>query len=109
VDERVVNLALFFPGPERVEIREEAAPAPGACQVLIRTWQSVISSGAEMMIYRGYAPADKAADEVIPFIEHFSRILCEKIPGEIATKNIQRLTVRLWENKITWAAFQLER
>jgi 6-pyruvoyltetrahydropterin/6-carboxytetrahydropterin synthase len=44
-----------------------------------------------------------------PSIEHFSRILCEALNGDIQAPNIRVLTVRLWENDIAWAAYRLER
>lgn len=44
-----------------------------------------------------------------PSIEHFSRILCRSLNESIKAANIQALTVRLWENEIAWASFQIER
>jgi 6-pyruvoyltetrahydropterin/6-carboxytetrahydropterin synthase len=44
-----------------------------------------------------------------PSIEHFSRILCEAIDAQISAPNISTLAVRLWENEIAWAAYQLKR
>jgi 6-pyruvoyltetrahydropterin/6-carboxytetrahydropterin synthase len=43
-----------------------------------------------------------------PSIEHFSRILCETLSLKIENR-IKRITVRLWENAIAWAAYQVER
>lgn len=44
-----------------------------------------------------------------PSIEHFSRILCQALAAHIHASNIHTLTVKLWENEIAWAAFQLKR
>jgi 6-pyruvoyltetrahydropterin/6-carboxytetrahydropterin synthase len=44
-----------------------------------------------------------------PSIEHFSRILCEALNKRISALNISAFTVKLWENEIAWAAYQLER
>ncbi len=44
-----------------------------------------------------------------PSIEHFSRILCEVLNKRISALNISAFTVKLWENEIAWAAYQLER
>jgi 6-pyruvoyltetrahydropterin/6-carboxytetrahydropterin synthase len=44
-----------------------------------------------------------------PSIEHFSSILCQSLSGEIHAPNIRRITVKLWENAIGWASFELER
>lgn len=44
-----------------------------------------------------------------PSIEHFSRILCQALAGEIQASNIRIMRVKLWENDIAWAAYQMER
>lgn len=44
-----------------------------------------------------------------PSIEHFTRILCEKLNKSIRAKNITGLTVRIWENAIAWSAYEMER
>jgi 6-pyruvoyltetrahydropterin/6-carboxytetrahydropterin synthase len=44
-----------------------------------------------------------------PSIEHFTRILCQEFNERIQAPNIRRLTVKLWENEIAWAAYRLER
>jgi 6-pyruvoyltetrahydropterin/6-carboxytetrahydropterin synthase len=44
-----------------------------------------------------------------PSIEHFARILCAGLNGEIHAANIGAVEVRLWENEIAWAAYRLER
>ena len=58
--------AIFFTAPHQVEIREEPLPAGGPGQVLIRSLLSAISPGTELLIYRGQAPANMAADATIP-------------------------------------------
>ncbi len=57
--------SLWFVEPKRIEVREEPTPKPGAGQVLVRTALSGISSGTEMLIYRGEMPRGMAADESI--------------------------------------------
>jgi 2-desacetyl-2-hydroxyethyl bacteriochlorophyllide A dehydrogenase len=57
--------SLFFTAPRRIEICEEPLPALAAGQVLVQTIASAISPGTEMLIYRGQAPAEMAADETI--------------------------------------------
>ncbi len=44
-----------------------------------------------------------------PSIEHFSRILCQALASAIHAINIQHITLRLWENDIAWAAYEMER
>lgn len=46
---------------------------------------------------------------VNPSIELFSRLLCTTLDREILAPNIQRVIVRLWENDVAWAAYQVER
>ncbi len=54
--------SLYFVGPQKIELREEEIPAPGAGQALVRGLASAISSGTEIMIYKGQAPQGLAAD-----------------------------------------------
>ncbi len=59
------RLALYFAAPHRVEVHEEHLPAPGAGQMLVQALISAISSGTEMLIYRGEAPTDLPVDATI--------------------------------------------
>ncbi|MDX1489983.1 MAG: 6-carboxytetrahydropterin synthase [Pseudohongiellaceae bacterium] len=43
-----------------------------------------------------------------PSIEHFSRILCEKLLASIKTPESGQLRVKLWENESCWAAYVKE-
>ena len=54
---------LWFVEPGRVEVREHTLAAPGPGQVLLRTLYSGISSGTELLAYRGQLPADMALDD----------------------------------------------
>lgn len=47
---------IYFTAPRQVEIREEQLPAPAAGQFLVETVVSAISSGTEMLVYRGQFP-----------------------------------------------------
>lgn len=42
-----------------------------------------------------------------PSIEHLSRILCQTMAAQIRAKNLNAVTVKLWENEIAWAAYRL--
>jgi 6-pyruvoyltetrahydropterin/6-carboxytetrahydropterin synthase len=44
-----------------------------------------------------------------PSIENFSRILCQSFDRAIRAANICYLSVRLWENEVAWAEFEMER
>jgi 2-desacetyl-2-hydroxyethyl bacteriochlorophyllide A dehydrogenase len=59
------RLAVYLTAPRHVEVREEPAPLPGAGQVMVQTLVSAISSGTELLFYRGQAPIDLAVDEII--------------------------------------------
>ncbi|HEX2980267.1 MAG TPA: 6-carboxytetrahydropterin synthase [Anaerolineaceae bacterium] len=43
-----------------------------------------------------------------PSLEHFCRILCQRFDRELNSGKIRSVTVRLWENEIAWAAYELE-
>jgi 2-desacetyl-2-hydroxyethyl bacteriochlorophyllide A dehydrogenase len=59
------RLALHFTAPYEVRALEESMPAPEAGQVLVKTLVSAISSGTELLMYRGQAPSDIPLDETI--------------------------------------------
>lgn len=65
VDERQT---IFFTAPGRVEIRREPLPAPAPGQLLVQTLVSAISSGTEMLVYRGQFPR-MAVDASIPGLD----------------------------------------
>ncbi len=57
--------SLYFTAPHTVELREEQLPAPAAGEVQVHAQASLISTGTEMLIYKGEAPADLAADSTL--------------------------------------------
>ena len=60
--------------------------------------------------YRDHALNDFPEFEGLnPSIEHFSRILCRSLAAHIQAQNIRLVTVKLWENDIAWASYQMER
>lgn len=42
-----------------------------------------------------------------PSIEHFARIICTQLAERIQAETLTAVTVKLWENEIAWASFQL--
>src|SRR3990170_6681977 len=60
------RLAVYFTGPQQVEVRQEPLPELCPGSVLVRSVCSAISSGTEMLLYRGQVPEDLAVDDVIP-------------------------------------------
>jgi 2-desacetyl-2-hydroxyethyl bacteriochlorophyllide A dehydrogenase len=59
------RLTLHFTAPYEVSVREEPLPVPEAGQILVKTLVSAISSGTELLMYRGQAPEDIPLDETI--------------------------------------------
>jgi 6-pyruvoyltetrahydropterin/6-carboxytetrahydropterin synthase len=41
-----------------------------------------------------------------PSIEHFSRIICERMLGQIKPPGSGMLNIKLWENASCWAAYR---
>jgi 6-pyruvoyltetrahydropterin/6-carboxytetrahydropterin synthase len=44
-----------------------------------------------------------------PSIEHFSRIVCQRLASEIEAENIAAVTVKIWENDIAWTSFRIDK
>jgi 2-desacetyl-2-hydroxyethyl bacteriochlorophyllide A dehydrogenase len=61
-----VRKSLYFTAPGQVELREENLSAPEPDQVLVQTLCSAISSGTEMLVFRGQFPRELSMDENIP-------------------------------------------
>jgi 2-desacetyl-2-hydroxyethyl bacteriochlorophyllide A dehydrogenase len=61
---------VYFNKPHQVQILEEPIPKPAQDEVLIQTLYSGISSGTEMLFYRGLMPTDTEFDSNIPSLQH---------------------------------------
>ncbi|MEF8780307.1 MAG: zinc-binding alcohol dehydrogenase [Haloferacaceae archaeon] len=57
---------LSFTAPRTVEIERTDLPSPGPDELRVRTRASAISSGTELLVYRGEAPERMAVDETLP-------------------------------------------
>jgi 2-desacetyl-2-hydroxyethyl bacteriochlorophyllide A dehydrogenase len=57
--------SIYFTEPHQVSLKKEPLSSPGSGQVLVQTLMSAISPGTELLIYRGQAPQDMAADSSI--------------------------------------------
>lgn len=44
-----------------------------------------------------------------PSLELFASILCKALAESIAADNIRAVRVRLWENELAWAGYEVER
>jgi 6-pyruvoyltetrahydropterin/6-carboxytetrahydropterin synthase len=42
-----------------------------------------------------------------PSIEHFARILSERFSVGLEVPNLKTITIKIWENEIAWASYQL--
>lgn len=61
---------LWFTAPYRVEFRDQELAEPGPDEILVRTLFSGISTGTEMLAYRGQLPRDQALDPTIEALEN---------------------------------------
>lgn len=59
------SLAVTFTAPRRAEVQSHPVAPPGAGQVQVRSLVSAISTGSEMLVYRGQAPQDLPTDDTI--------------------------------------------
>lgn len=57
---------MVFEAPRRVAVALEEAPRPTVGEVLVEVSLSAISAGTELLIYRGQAPEELAADAILP-------------------------------------------
>jgi len=61
--------SLYFTGPRTVAVERESAPDPAPDEVLVEARVSAVSSGTELLIYRGEVPRGLAADETIDALD----------------------------------------
>lgn len=50
-----------------------------------------------------------AFDGLGPSIEQFSHVLCERLDDLLYAPNIAAISVKLWQDEVAWAAYDLER
>ncbi|WP_050032915.1 zinc-dependent alcohol dehydrogenase [Halorubrum halophilum] len=65
----MTDAALYFTGPETVELRETAVGQPAADELLVDTRASAISAGTELLVYRDQMPSDLPADETLDALD----------------------------------------
>ena len=46
--------------------------------------------------------------ELNPSIERFAQILCQELSNRIKAANVLKIRVKLWENEIAWAAYEID-
>jgi len=60
------RVSVYFEAPYQVAVRDEPLPHLEPSQVLVETLASAISSGTELLVYRGQVPTEIPVDETIP-------------------------------------------
>ena len=60
------QVSLLFTAPYKVAVEEYSIRPPITGEALVQTLASGISSGTELLLYRGQMPADLSVDESIP-------------------------------------------
>ncbi|MFC7188248.1 zinc-binding dehydrogenase [Halorubrum yunnanense] len=65
----MTDAALYFTGPQTVEVREATVGPPDADELLVDTRASAISAGTELLVYRDQTPADLPADETLDALD----------------------------------------
>ena len=58
-----------FTGPRAVRVVEVDRPEPGPDEVIVETHHSAVSSGTELLVYRGEVDASTVADETLPALD----------------------------------------
>ncbi|MEX2161620.1 MAG: zinc-binding alcohol dehydrogenase [Anaerolineales bacterium] len=58
--------SVYFVAPRRVELRIEDLPEPATGEARLKAICSAISTGTELMLYKGEAPAALAVDATLP-------------------------------------------
>lgn len=46
---------------------------------------------------------------VNPSLEHFARALCESLAQQFLDGTVERISVKLWENALAWAGYEVGR
>lgn len=65
----MTDAALYFTGPETVEVRETSVGPPDADELLVDTRVSAISAGTELLVYRDQTPDGLPADETLDALD----------------------------------------
>jgi 2-desacetyl-2-hydroxyethyl bacteriochlorophyllide A dehydrogenase len=65
----MTDAALYFTGPETVEVRETSVGPPDADELLVEARASAISAGTELLVYRDQTPTDLPADETLDALD----------------------------------------
>jgi 2-desacetyl-2-hydroxyethyl bacteriochlorophyllide A dehydrogenase len=62
--------SVIFKSPHEIELLQDSLPSPRSSEVLIKTHLSAISSGTEMLVYRGQFPPKLPVDKNITPLAH---------------------------------------
>jgi 2-desacetyl-2-hydroxyethyl bacteriochlorophyllide A dehydrogenase len=64
---------LWFTAPFEVEVRTAPLPEPGPGEIRVKTRYSAISSGTELLLYRGQLPQSMALDSTLESLQESSQ------------------------------------
>lgn len=95
---------LVFVEPRRLEIHEEELAPPGPGEVVVRTAFSAPSPGTELLLYRGQAPSELAADDTLPSLS--GRLGYPLRYGYAATGQVEQMGEGVdpgWEGRAVFA------
>ncbi len=87
---------VFFTAPGQVEIRREPLPAPAAGQLLVETVVSAISSGTEMLVYRGQFPKMEVDTTIAGLAREFAYPLAYGYAAVGRVKELGKQVDRSW-------------
>lgn len=48
-------------------------------------------------------------EDLNPSIERFSQILCHQLSKQLKADNVLWIRIKIWENEIAWASYQIDR
>ena len=96
--------SLSFVAPRTVEVEREEIPSPAVDEVLVRSERSLVSSGTELLIYRGEAPPGLEADTALDTLDgdlSFPLKYGYAVVGEVA--EIGASVPPTWEGRTVFA------
>jgi 2-desacetyl-2-hydroxyethyl bacteriochlorophyllide A dehydrogenase len=95
--------SLYFTKPRMVEIREEILPEPAPDEVLVETICSAVSSGTEMLVYRGEFPNLQVDTHIESLSEIFSYPICYGYANVGRIIKLGRQVKDEWKDRIVFS------
>lgn len=96
--------AIYFEAPWQISLRWENLPPLGDSEVCIETICSAVSSGTELLVYRGQFPDSLAVDETIPSLAGaFSYPLKYGYAAVGRVVQIGKAVDKTWQDRLVFA------